>query len=245
MLGEETSATAGALATVETPGLGIGPGIVVSTTGITLPPDMLYEDWEALAEPLNVARRGINWALGDWLNYGENRYPERYANAIEITDLDDTSLMNIAWVARQVRPDVRMAEVSWSHHRCVAPIDDDDEKRQWLQMAYDNGWSTRKLQEEIDRARTAALEPADGPVGGGEGGETTFAEEVEPIDPVLLEAEALIGMVLTACDVEARFHGSYQASRGVWPQFWAQFDRMVAVWRDNRDADDWGLEEEA
>ncbi len=241
MLGEAMPVTTGFWTTDGLPGLEIMPGVVVSAVGVTLPESLSFHDWAMLFPVLDQLQRGADWALGDWLNYGEPRWGEDHADAIEITHLEDGTLQNRAWVARRIPQDQRDDRLSYTHHRIVAPIDDPDDRTRWLEMAYEKGWSTRTLQAEIDQARSAALEPEGN--AGSEGGASNFSEEVEPVDPVLLEAEVLIGMVTAANDVDSRYHGSYQASKGVWPQFWEQFERMAAIWRDRKDEGDWGWED--
>jgi hypothetical protein len=44
---------------------------------LPLPDALPYEQWAALAQPLGLMDRAARWFIGDWLNYGEDRYGYR------------------------------------------------------------------------------------------------------------------------------------------------------------------------
>ena len=47
------------------------------------------DEWQAVGSYPQGAACSIQWCIGDWLNYGERRYGETYAQAIEATGLDE------------------------------------------------------------------------------------------------------------------------------------------------------------
>jgi hypothetical protein len=97
--------------------------------------------------------RSAAFVIGDWLVYGEGRdgqmtlfadIPEAdkvsqrlYDEAVQLTGIDATTLHHYAYVARRVPRSLRNEHVSWDHHRKVAKLHDEAEKRRWLALAAD------------------------------------------------------------------------------------------------------------
>lgn len=89
--------------------------------------------------------------MGDWLVYGQERFPERYRRAVEETTLDYQTLRNYAWIARKFPPDRRRAELSMQHHAEVAALRP-DEQDSWLERAQLHGWSRNELRRRVRSA---------------------------------------------------------------------------------------------
>jgi hypothetical protein len=106
---------------VTLPGLPALPG--ATPLGLDLPPSLSWEQWSAYGATLQVAHRSIMWLLGDWLVYGERRWPDRYTQAVEATGRAVQTLRNAAWVAGAIPPAGRHPGVSWSHHAEVASLE--------------------------------------------------------------------------------------------------------------------------
>lgn len=116
--------------------------------------------------------------LGDGINYGEAEYGERYSQWIDQSGYAYGSLANIAWVAREVPLAMRLPGLSYYHFQQVAPLDDDDEKQRWLEVAAEENLSGRELNARINRKRL------------------TDAGQ----DPDLYEAEKGVGRAVTALE---------------------------------------------
>jgi N6-adenosine-specific RNA methylase IME4 len=125
------------------------PG-AVTTTALTLPADLSFERWEQVGETLGRIGRAHQWWIGDWINFGERAYGEKYAQAIEDTGLDYQTTANLAWVAGKVQSSWRQETLSWSHHQEVAKLEPAEQKR-WLKRAVAEGWSSKELRREIKR----------------------------------------------------------------------------------------------
>lgn len=101
------------------------PGCEFTEVGLTIEPGMAFEHWERLVRSLERAEQGIQWYLGDALNYGENEYGEKFAQVIDVhkkTGIPIDTLRDYQRVACQVKPDVRTSNLSWSIHREVASL---------------------------------------------------------------------------------------------------------------------------
>ncbi len=91
--------------------------------------------------------RACQWWIGDWINYGDAAYGEKYAQALDETGLDVQTLMNAAWVAGRIPAGLREERLSWTHHREVAALE--PEPRQAL--------LERAVAENLPTAKLAAL----------------------------------------------------------------------------------------
>src|SRR5437899_3226693 len=61
-----------------------------------LPDTLSLEEWRAIGARLTQHNSIIQWALGDWLLYGEHRYCSKaYAEAEVITGLKTQTLANL------------------------------------------------------------------------------------------------------------------------------------------------------
>jgi len=139
-------------------------GCKLSATGLMLPDNLPTEQWSELVKDLVAARSGANFALGDALNFGQDRkYGETYTHASEITGLTTKHLCNVAWVTRRVTFSFRNEKLDWSHHVYVAPLKPDDQVR-FLNLAVEKHLNPIQLKNLIraERARAAATELPDG-----------------------------------------------------------------------------------
>lgn len=68
-------------------------------TSLTFSDDTPYEVWEEVGKNLKVFGGAIQLWLGDWLNFGEKRYGNKYTKALEETSYELKTLQNFATVA--------------------------------------------------------------------------------------------------------------------------------------------------
>jgi len=133
-------------------------------TGLLFDPAMPYPAW-AKVGPAIGAEYLIGrprWWLGDWVNFGETVYGEKYAQALEDTGMEYKSLANCARVSKRVAPATRRGlPLSWSHHEEVAVFEDAPTQTIWLRRAEAKGWNSKQLREAIreDRAGARAASP--------------------------------------------------------------------------------------
>jgi len=130
----------------------IGQIYTSTKVGLVLPPDIPYMEWEDIGINLARAKETVKFMLGDWLNYGENAYGEKYAQAIDNVTYDYAYLRNIAYVCRNVEMSRRRDSLSFSHHTEVAHLDPDLQDL-WLQTAEDQGLNSKVLRQAIKDAK--------------------------------------------------------------------------------------------
>jgi hypothetical protein len=102
------------------------------------------------------------WWLGDWLVYGQAKFPGRYRQAVKQTSLDYQTLRNYAWVARKFPVSRRRNTLSFQHHAAVASLPA-CEQEMWLDRASFGRWPVAELRA---RLRAAAIGSSGGQAGG-------------------------------------------------------------------------------
>jgi len=131
------------------------PGGSVSPTSWAADGHLSLLEWSQSGRRLGVIGRASGWWIGDWLNYGNARFGERYVRAARITGYDVQTLMNMVYVASKFEPERRRDELSWSHHAELAALEPAQQDR-WLERAVAERLSVRCLREEVRRARRLA-----------------------------------------------------------------------------------------
>jgi hypothetical protein len=100
----------------------ISNGVQFNKNGLTIKKDLSVEDWLSLGNTLETMQGAIQWWIGDWLNYGEQRYGETYTQALDASKYSYETLANIKWVAKSIESSLRSESLSWSHHKEIAPL---------------------------------------------------------------------------------------------------------------------------
>lgn len=128
----------------------------ITQTALVLPPDISYDQCEALAAMFGQLHRTSAWLIGDLLNHIERVYGETYAQAAEATGLSKGALMNYTSVCSHIPRSRRRPRVPFSTHMEVAYLEPDEQER-WLKEAEQNRWT----KEELRNARKGTdLTPA-------------------------------------------------------------------------------------
>lgn len=115
--------------------------------------EITYEQYEALGSLLGRWRRSSGWWIGDWINYGEGAWGERYAQALHETKLAEQTLLNMSYVCRQIPYERRLDGVDFSVHAVVAPLPPREQKA-WLKKAKAGDWTVAELRARIKAKRT-------------------------------------------------------------------------------------------
>ncbi len=112
-------------------------------------------------ESLQQMERSIMWWVGDWLNYGERRYGEMYAQAVDATGYENGTLRTAKWVAGSFELSMRMDNLTWTHHQIVAALPS-DERAALLTKAGRDGWTCADLRREMRHTSAKAIAPPAG-----------------------------------------------------------------------------------
>ena len=144
-----------------------------TSRGLTVTGSPTFEEWAGVGEFLRRAEQSVHWWLGDWIRYGESRWGEMYAQALDGTHFTYDTLRHDVWVAGQIDATRRHPELSWSHHQEVAALPP-SEQDYWLERAAEGDgeetpegspvpWSKTKLRAAIkaQKAGTPARDVLD------------------------------------------------------------------------------------
>jgi len=134
----------------------------ITPCGIEFHGDLSFEEWDSLGEKLGDAERSIGFMIGDWVNYGNGRYGEKYDEALACTGLEYQTLRIYAYVAKKVQLFNRLNNLTFTHHFAVAKLKDPDEQKHWLKLAADNDLSVQRLKKSINFGRIATEKEVQG-----------------------------------------------------------------------------------
>ncbi len=138
------------------------PKFSIRPTGIEFHEELSFDEWDALGQKLAPLGKSIGFIIGDWINYGESRYGEKYEKALARTGMAYNTLANFAYVARKVQSSLRNENLDWYQHYAVAKLKTDEEKQYWLGMAEKHDLSVRRLRKSINFGRLATEEEVQG-----------------------------------------------------------------------------------
>jgi hypothetical protein len=125
----------------------------VGLTRLQLPAGLSLAEWRAVGGRLRELKNCMLWWVGDWCAYGECHYGATYTEALVETDYDYQTIANAKWVASRFEFSRRRENLSWSHHREVAPLEPAEADR-WLDRAIAEHWSQKTLRAAIKAARS-------------------------------------------------------------------------------------------
>jgi N6-adenosine-specific RNA methylase IME4 len=140
------------LVNVETGAVEPIPG-QLSVTGLALPTDLEYPEWERVGQTLLSMGKSVMWWIGDWWRFGEQSYGERASQALE-SAYEFGTWANAGWVCGAVGTSRRREVLSFSHHQEVAPLKPEEQEK-FLDLAEDEGLSTRELRQRVKQYRAS------------------------------------------------------------------------------------------
>lgn len=122
---------------------------------LELPPDLPYQEWEALGALLINVEQGIMFQLGTWWLYGEHKYGERAAQAIP-TGYAVSTLRAAALVVSRFPQEERDPEVPFSLYREVVALPT-EKAAELIEHAKDENLTRTDLRDLVraEQSRTA------------------------------------------------------------------------------------------
>lgn len=127
----------------------------LTATGFSLPPEVSFEQYEAIGNLFGSAHEALKFAIGDWILQGEQIWGEEVYQAVEALGISVASRLQYIRVATRIPIERRVEGLTWSHHRAVAALED-EEQELWLNRAKDSGWSKSDLEEHLRDQKPAA-----------------------------------------------------------------------------------------
>lgn len=87
-----------------------------------------FEQWLECGQFINRAKGAVHFWIGDWLNYGEQQWGEKYLEAIKTTGYQYQTLADDKWVAARVQFSRRRENLSFDHHKTIAGLDAEEQE---------------------------------------------------------------------------------------------------------------------
>ena len=107
--------------------------ICLSRLGVQFEGDVPEESVDSLLRDLGSVTRGCMFVIGDAINYAEGKWGDKYEHWIAVSGLEYGTLRNAASVARKVHLSLRSDNLTYDHHKMVAPLHPDEQKH-WLDL---------------------------------------------------------------------------------------------------------------
>ena len=131
-------------------------GFRLTPTGLSAEGNPTFEEFDQLGQYLRRVHTGYQWWWGDWLNYGEGAYGERFSQALDATDWEESTLRQYAWVAKNVAPENRLDGVAFGHYvNGLASLEPAEQKLWAERIVAENltqGQFVAKLKSETKKA---------------------------------------------------------------------------------------------
>lgn len=131
-----------------------------SHLGYNPPVALTFAEWSADAVFVRAIDRANKWIAGDYCAAGE-RFGEDAFQVLgdeHAWGFGHEKMRKLTWVARNVRPQQRRQDLSWSHHMLVAPLTP-DEQDDWLLLAVTKELTVEQLKEAMVAAGAITLRP--------------------------------------------------------------------------------------
>lgn len=126
----------------------IAEHIKPTLTGLVITGELSCEEWLKAAEFYQFLRSRTQWIIGDILRYGESRYGEKYAQAVDDHGKSSSRLSTYVYVCNRFEIERRRPELSFDHHAECAGLDPREADRVLLE-AIKMRWTKQDVREEV------------------------------------------------------------------------------------------------
>ena len=116
-------------------------------TSLVLPEDLDKEAWLSVGRSLREISSGIMRWLGDWIRFANEKWGEKYDEAISLGFAYQTAL-NAVSVAKKFQFSRRRENLSWGHHEAVACLEEPFADG-FLDDAITHKWSQKELRKQV------------------------------------------------------------------------------------------------
>jgi hypothetical protein len=99
----------------------VGP-FRLTPNGMSVVGKPTFEEWETAIKITKSLGVSLMWIIGDLIVYGEERFGEDYAQALDAADYSDETIRIAQRVAKRFPPSERVAALTFTHHQEVAAL---------------------------------------------------------------------------------------------------------------------------
>lgn len=130
---------------------------VLHKNGLRAVGEPSFHEWLQCGEFLNRAKGAVHFWIGDWLNFGEFRWGDKYLEAVKATGYDIRTLRNDKWIAYKVDLSRRRDTLSFDHHATVADLDPEEQDR-FLSDAEEKKLDSKAFRNYVTQGQPKALQ---------------------------------------------------------------------------------------
>jgi hypothetical protein len=120
----------------------------IDETSLLIPDGTPFEVAEKMLAAMKGVRNCTLWWIGDLLLFAERAYGEKYAQLLDATDFEYSTLRNVCYVVTHVAPGTRRKELTFWHHQEIAALTPDKQKK-FLKIAVEQHLSVAALRALI------------------------------------------------------------------------------------------------
>ena len=118
--------------------------------GIEFKRDLTFEEGQVLFNTLAMIGKNYQWWVGDFCNYCEAHFGDKYSQLVDATQIDYGVARNCAWVAKEF-PNIKDRKIDFSHCREVIRLATED-RTKFLDRAERESMSVRELRQIVVHA---------------------------------------------------------------------------------------------
>lgn len=120
----------------------------IDEVSLIMPDGVDFHTVEGMVFKMKGISDSIRFWLGDLVVYSERNHKELHSQLLDEMDYSKQSISDMMWVSKRVAASVRRKELTWSHHREVAKLPM-EEQRRFLDIAVREKLSVLALREMI------------------------------------------------------------------------------------------------
>ena len=128
----------------------------LTRTGLSVDGRPSFDEWEQCGAFLKDIEGAVQWWIGDWVNYGEQAYGEKYSQALAVTSTPQATLEQYAFTARNIRKLRRRKSLSFAVHSEIARLPTTKDQDNWLRRADDEQMTRAALRTALRLAKRKA-----------------------------------------------------------------------------------------
>ena len=117
--------------------------------GLVFIEDLTLEEWQEIGNTLRGIEHGRMFWIGDWINYGEARYGEKYSQALSHTDYALNTLQRAASVCKRIPYDMRRPGLAFEQHALIASLEEKQQKKAF-ELAEKNEETVVETRERVN-----------------------------------------------------------------------------------------------
>ncbi len=174
-------------------------GIEFSEAALSLSGNMSFQKWLETGKSLTTMRKSIPFWYGDFLNYGESKFGEKYAQAFDPEGDEYKFVQTAKWVSKRIPPSRRHPKLGWQYHFEVADLAD-EEQDELLAKAEKEKLPVSKFRKIVYQQTLALDLPEKTPeeIAIAQVPDPDFASIQKVVDTGLLFLEALQGITVSS-----------------------------------------------